>query len=54
MTNRNHRGSPFLYWRVPHLIRLMLTPVLLPRLMLGAAFLYTPVSQPFQRSRRPA
>lgn len=55
MPSRNPRGSHFLYWRWRHFIRLMLTPVLLPRLMLlSAAFFYAPVSQRSMRWQRPA
>lgn len=39
MPSQNQYGSRFLYWRVRHGIRPTLTSVLLPRLVLSAAFL---------------
>lgn len=54
MTSRNRHGSLFFSWRWPHVIFLMLTPVLVPRPWLSAAFLYTPIRQRIQRSWRPA
>lgn len=54
MPSRNPRGPHFLYWRWRHFICLMLTPALLPRLMLSAVFLYSPASQRMERWQRPA
>lgn len=54
MTSRKRPGPHFLSWRWRQFMRLMLTPVLLPRLMLSAAFLCASVSQNTERSRHPA
>ena len=40
MTSRNPQGPHFFYRRLRHWIRLTLTPVLLPRLILSAVFFY--------------
>ncbi len=47
MTSRNRQGSYFYYWRLRHFIYRTLAPVLLPRLMVSAAFLFPLVNQRF-------
>ncbi len=45
MTRRNRLGSHVLSWRLRHRIEWTLTPVLLPRPVSSAAFLFSPFNQ---------